>query len=89
MKASEVNGEEVKSTGKERRRRVHHRRPLVDAAWGALSGALAGVIGVLLFAWLSPPILLSIGVLAVAGAIFGYRYGDRVHAALWEALFRW
>jgi hypothetical protein len=53
-----------------------------------LSGALAGGVGVLLMASMSPPVLLSIGGLAAAGAICGYRWGDQVHAALWNAVFR-
>ena len=70
-----------------RRPRAPQRRSLEDAVWGAISGALAGAVGVMLYDGASPPVELAIGVFAVVGAVFGYWYGDRVHGALWNALF--
>ena len=70
------------------RRLPPKRRRFVDAAWGAASGAAVGGIGVLLMTASSPPVLVAMGVLAAAGAVCGYVWGDQVHGAIWSAIFR-
>jgi hypothetical protein len=42
-------------------------------------------VGVFLMAPFAPPVLLTVGGLAALGAAGGYRWGRRIHAALWEA----
>ena len=61
------------------------RRRIMDAGLGAVSGAVVGALGIVFMAPFSPPVLLTVGGLASLGAAGGYRWGRRVHAALWEA----
>jgi hypothetical protein len=60
-------------------------RRAAHAMLGALSGALAGGLGLALMAPASPPIMLAVGGLGALGAVAGYRWGGRVHAAIWES----
>jgi hypothetical protein len=60
-------------------------RRIADAGLGAISGAIAGAAGVVFMAPFAPPVLLTVGGLAALGAAGGYRWGRRVHAAIWEA----
>jgi hypothetical protein len=57
-----------------------------SATLGALGGALVGVLGIVIIKNPAPPIMLSILTPAALGAAGGYRWGDKVHGALWEAL---
>ena len=82
-----MDGNVPPPTESRRRRPAPQRRSFEDAVWGAISGALAGGVGVMIYDGASPPVGLAICVFAVVGAVFGYWYGDRVHAALWNALF--
>ena len=58
---------------------------VVHAALGALSGAAAGGIGIVLMTPFAPPPAVAIGGLATLGAVAGYRWGRRAHAAIWNA----
>ena len=61
------------------------RERIGEAALGAVSGALVGVVGLWLMGPGAPPFEIVVGVLAAMGAVGGYVWGHQVHLALLNA----
>ena len=59
---------------------------LADVGLGALSGAIVGGVSLFMMGPGAPPAEVVVGVLAALGAVGGYRWGHRIHLALWDAL---